>query len=77
MTAVPSKDHIYTFDEYLEIEQELEGRYEFHDGRMYLMSGTYKHSEIIENISGRLFVRLGQKKRRCRVSSGQLKLWIS
>ncbi|MFQ5649967.1 MAG: Uma2 family endonuclease [bacterium] len=68
------EDRLYTFEEYLEIEDSLGGRYEYHEGRICLMSGTHRHSRTIMNTSRELDLNLSEK---CHVSPGQLKVWIN
>jgi Uma2 family endonuclease len=49
----------YTFEEYLEIDRETEGRYEYLDGEIYLMAGeSGAHGDISMNLAGVFYAPL-------------------
>ncbi len=50
---------LLTFDEYAALEAVSETRSEFHDGRVYAMSGSSNsHATICTNLGGMLYIRL-------------------
>ena len=61
MTAIPEKK-LYTFEEYLALEEASETRYEYWDGEVFAMAGTTKrHNRMVLNLS-RLLYPFTQKK---------------
>lgn len=73
MTALPKRK--YTLDEYLELDQHSEERYEFFDGEIVSMSGgSIEHSTIAVNIAGTL--RESLKGCTCRVLSSDVRLKV-
>jgi Uma2 family endonuclease len=64
---------LLTVDQYLEIERAAETKSEFHNGRMYAMSGgTFPHSRLGMNAGAALNVAL--KKGPCFVNSSDLRV---
>jgi Uma2 family endonuclease len=51
MTAIPEKK-IYTFEEYLALEEASETRYEYWDGEVFAMAGTTRrHNVLVQNLT--------------------------
>lgn len=64
-----------TFEEYLQLEEETNQKYEFHDGYVYAMSGgSVNHSLIARNLVGNLHPQL--KNGNCQIMNNDLKLKI-
>jgi len=64
-----------TVEEYVELEQDTNQKYEFHDGYVYAMAGgTDNHNTITLNISTEIHNRLKGKK--CRIKNSETKLWL-
>ena len=54
MTAIPEKK-LYTFEEYLALEEASETRYEYWDGEVFAMAGTTKrHNRLVLRLAGLL-----------------------
>ena len=52
MTIAQPVKKIYTFDEYLELEETTGLRYEFWDGEIFAMAGaTKRHNTIVQNLT--------------------------
>jgi len=65
-----------TPEQYLAAERAAEFRHEYYDGQMYAVSGgSYRHFQIIGNITAELHARL--KQRPCAVGSSDLRLRVS
>lgn len=65
-----------TVEEYFELDEQSDIRYEYYDGEVYAMSGTtFNHNDIVGNVSGafRTFFR----PRGCRVFAETVKLKVS
>ena len=61
MTAFQPK-HVYSFEEYLELEKSNEEKFEFWDGSVWSMSGArYAHNQIVMNLSLELGGKLRDK----------------
>lgn len=55
MTAIPEKK-IYTFEEYLALEEASETRYEYWDGEVFAMAGTTRrHNVLVQNLTRLLY----------------------
>ncbi len=68
MTAIPPEKKVYTFDEYVQLEQSEGIRYEFWDGEVFAMAGsTKRHNSIVQNMTFAL--RPSAKKNGCKVYS--------
>ncbi len=66
MTAAQPVKKIYTFDEYLALEQAEGIRYEYWDGEVFAMAGTTKrHNTLVQNTS--FVLRSFAKRNRCQV----------
>lgn len=64
-----------TFEEYLQLEEETNQKYEFHDGYIYAMAGgSVNHSLIARNLVGNLHPQL--KDGDCQIMNNDLKLKI-
>ncbi len=64
-----------TLEEYLQLEQDNDQKYEYHDGYTYAMAGgTDNHNTITMNISGEIYVALRDKQ--CQIKNNDTKLWI-
>jgi Uma2 family endonuclease len=74
---VPEHHHMMTVAEYFELdENDIEHRYEYVDGYVYMMAGgTFDHSTISENINRILWNLLREKS--CRVYNSDVKVKIS
>jgi Uma2 family endonuclease len=65
----------FTFEEYLQLEEETNQKYEFHDGSVYAMAGgSLNHSLIARNLVGNLHPQL--KNGNCQIMNNDLKLKI-
>ena len=68
-----SPKHLYTYDEYLELEGKADYKSEFHAGEIYAMSGgTPMHARLSARIAGLLDRALPA----CQVYDSNLKLYI-
>lgn len=66
-----------TIEEYLEIEQSSDTKYEYHDGYIYAMAGgSVNHSRIGGNIYGEIRNKLIEKNAPCEIFNSDLKLHI-
>lgn len=66
---------LFTFDEYLILEEIAEVRHEFLDGQVWAMAGgTPEHAAISGNVTALLNVQL--RSRRCRVFTSDLRIRI-
>ena len=55
MTAIPEKK-LYTFEEYLALEEASETRYEYWDGEVFAMAGTTRrHNVLVQNLTRLLY----------------------
>ena len=73
MTAPASA--IYSFEDYLAIERELDTRNEYIGGRVYAMTGAKEnHNLIVVNLAAELRARF--KQRPCRVFANDMKVRI-
>jgi Uma2 family endonuclease len=71
--SLPDSPPRYTVEEYLALERSSEERYEFLDGKVYLMAGeSPDHGTICTNISGQLYNQLRGKP--CQVFSKDMKV---
>ncbi len=63
----------YSFDEYLQLEEQEQTRYEYYDGKVFAMAGgSLNHNSIALNISRRLLDALEETN--CRVFQENVKL---
>lgn len=63
----------FSYEEYLQIEQNEGVRYEFHDGEVFAMAGgTKRHNSIAKNISKSLDTMLSEKP--CQTFTSDVKL---
>jgi len=66
-----------TIEEYLEIEQSSDNKYEYHDGYIYGMAGgTVNHGRISTNISREIGNNLIKKGSSCEIFNSDVKLHI-
>ncbi|GEM_PF-1824323 len=64
----------YTLAEYQQLEETMDARYEYHNGKVFAMSGaSRKHSAIATNVSG--FLDAGLPKG-CRPFDSDLKIYV-
>ena len=69
-------EHWISLEEYHEIEQNSDIKYEYSDGRIYDMSGgSYAHSEIAMNLGAALKFHLRGKV--CKVVNSDMKVLLS
>lgn len=67
------EDKLYSVEEYFELDNASETRYEFYDGEVFAMAGTTKnHNIITDNIQG--FFKTIFRSRGCDVFSESVKL---
>lgn len=65
----------FSAQDYLELEESAEYKSEYYQGEIFAMAGSsFNHNQIAGNIYSQL--RLRQEKHSCRVTIGDLKLWI-
>ncbi len=65
----------YTIEEYLDIEDDSEVRYEYHDGEIFMMAGAMPaHSLISANLSRAIGNALGNKN--CMPMDGSLRVYV-
>ncbi|MEM1324510.1 MAG: Uma2 family endonuclease [Bacteroidota bacterium] len=68
----------YSIEEYIQLEQETDTKYEYYDGEVFAMAGgTLNHSEISGNIFSDLKNILESKNSSCRTFNSDAKLSIS
>ncbi len=68
----------YSFEEYLTLEVNAENKNEFHDGRIYAMSGgTFRHEVIANNVGSVLRDAAKEKKGKCIPTNSNLKVYIN
>lgn len=73
MSALPQ--HKYTLDEYLALDKNSEGRYEYFDGVVVELSGaSLSHNRIVSNLSGNLRNKL--EGRDCEVLPADMRLKV-
>lgn len=73
MSALPK--HIYTLEEYLELEKSSEEKYEFYDGEVFAMAGgSLEHNTISANVIRSLGNKLEDTA--CRVLSSDMRLKV-
>lgn len=66
-----------TIAEYLQIEQESQTKYEFHNGFIYAMAGgTLNHRLICGNIFGELREKIRAENKSCRAMTSEIKLHV-
>ena len=66
-----------TFEEYVEIEEHNNQKYEYHDGYIVAMAGgTFYHSVICTNVQGKIWAILDDKDGTCQVVNSDAKLSI-
>ncbi len=64
-----------TFEEYVEIEEHNNQKYEYHDGYIIAMAGgTIDHGVICGNIHGKIWSILDDKNGNCQVMNSEIKL---
>jgi len=64
-------------EEYLNIEQESNSKYEYHNGHIYAMAGgTINHGLICGNIFGEIRAKLKEKDSDCKAINSEIKLHI-
>ena len=67
----------YTFEEYLTLEEKAEHKSEYHNGRIYAMSGgTYRHGVIANNMGGILRDIAKGKGGKCTPTNSDVKVYI-
>ena len=70
----PAKKY-FTVEEYLELEDAAEYKSEYYQGEIFAMAGaSFNHNQIAGNVYSQL--RQRQEKHKCRITVGDLKLWI-
>lgn len=66
-----------TVAEYIQIEEDANQKYEYHDGRIYaLAGGSLNHGLICGNIFGELRSGLREKGDECKAMTSEIKLYI-
>lgn len=72
--AIPAKKK-YSFEEYLQLEQQEGVRYEYHNGEVFAMAGgTFNHSDISFNVNSALNSEF--RKRGCRSFQADVKVQL-
>lgn len=70
-----NENYKLTVEEYVNLEQETNQKYEFHDGYVYAMAGgTEQHNAILVNMYGEIYGAL--KGKECKLKSSETKLWL-
>ena len=70
--------HLYSIEEYLEIEEKSLEKMEYHDGEIFAMAGgSPNHSLLGNNIGIALGIALRKKGKPCRTYNSDLKIAIS
>lgn len=71
------KDRYYTFEEYLELTEVAEEKYEYHNGYLVEMAGgTGNHSILCNNIGTELNLGIRQSKAKCVTFNSDRNVWI-
>ena len=66
---------IYTFEEYIKLEERSSVKHEFHEGELYAMAGATKdHAQIITNLTAAIHPHL--MKGSCRLYTNDIKVRI-
>ena len=66
-----------TFEEYIEIEEHNNQKYEYHNGYIVAMAGgTIDHAVICTNVQSKIWAILGDKNGNCQVINSEAKLAI-
>jgi Uma2 family endonuclease len=69
------KDRYYTFEEYLELTEVAEEKYEYHDGDLIeMIDRTGNHSIVTTNISAE--INLKTRKTKCVAFNSDMNVWI-
>ena len=72
------KPHKLSVTEYLDIERETNTKYEYHDGKIYLMAGgTLNHGLICGNIFGEIRAALRETENNCRAMNSEIKVHVN
>lgn len=78
MVAINTEDKVYTLEEYIALEEKSIEKHEFHQGKLITMAGgTLEHNTITVNIGSAIKVASKTAKKKCRVLSSDMKIWIS
>ncbi len=78
MEAIKPQKNIYTYDEYLELEEHSEIKHEFYYGEIFAMAGTTLiHNEIVFNATSALKKRFKKENKKCSVYSEAVKVQIT
>jgi Uma2 family endonuclease len=71
------KDRYYTFEEYLELTEVAEEKYEYHNGYLVEMAGgTGNHSILCNNIGTELNLGIRQSTAKCVTFNSDINVWI-
>ncbi len=74
MTAFQPK-HVYSLEEYLELEKSNEEKFEFWDGNVWSMSGAqFAHNLIVRNLNTELDIRI--RDRGCDVLPSDMRIKV-
>ncbi len=75
MSALPLKKHVYSLEEYAELEKDSEERLEYFDGNVWSMAGASPtHEEIVINTAAELKNNLRGKG--CRIFGSNLRVKV-
>ncbi|BAP56995.1 hypothetical protein THII_2698 [Thioploca ingrica] len=75
MQSAQPQSHYYSPEEYLQLEELAEYKSEYHDGKIFPMTGgTTNHNQIAGNFY--VALKLALKKQNYQVAIGDVKLWI-
>ncbi len=78
MEAIKLHSQKYTYEEYLELEEESEIKHEFYYGEIFAMAGTtLVHNEITLNTAFILRGKLRNKNKKCKTYSEAVKVQIT
>jgi Uma2 family endonuclease len=71
------KDRYYTFEEYLELMEVAERKYEYHNGYLLEMAGgTGSHSILCNNIGTELNLGIRLSKTKCVTFNSDMNVWV-
>lgn len=71
------EEQIYTFEEYLQLEESAEFKSEFWNGTIVaLAGGTPTHGKITNSIGTAIDIELDKKNKNCSVYSSDVKVFI-
>lgn len=74
----PSKEKLYTLEEYLTLEETAEVKHEFHAGkRIQMPGGKLNHNAISMNVGHALIQAIDNSNKNCLVLSSDMKIFIA